>query len=90
MGYWVGIDFGTTFTAAAIRRDGDDAQNVELVPLGDDGAYVASVVFVASDGSLVVGDAAVRRAATDSDRVVREVKRRIGDQTPVLVGGEPI
>ena len=90
MGYWVGIDFGTTFTAAAIRRDGDDAQKVELVPLGDDGAYVASVVFVASDGSLVVGDAAVRRAATDPDRVVREVKRRIGDQTPVLVGGEPI
>ena len=37
-----------------------------------------------------MGDAAVRRAVTDPDRVVREVKRRIGDQTPVLVAGEPI
>jgi actin-like ATPase involved in cell morphogenesis len=88
MSYWVGIDFGTTFTAAAVHRDGE--QTVELVPLGDNGTSAASVVFVAPDGSLVVGDAAVRRAVTDPDRVVREVKRRIGDQTPVLVAGQPI
>ena len=88
MSYWLGIDFGTTFTAAAVHRDGEQA--VELVPLGENGNATASVVFVAADGSLVVGDAAVRRAVTDPDRVVREVKRRIGDQTPVLVSGEPI
>ncbi|HEY7593045.1 MAG TPA: Hsp70 family protein [Actinophytocola sp.] len=88
MSYWLGIDFGTTFTAAAVLRDGE--QTVELVPLGENGTSAASVVFVAPDGSLVVGDAAVRRAVTDPDRVVREVKRRIGDQTPVLVSGEPI
>jgi molecular chaperone DnaK len=88
MSYWLGIDFGTTFTAAAVVRDGE--QSVELVPLGENGTSTASVVFVAPDGSLVLGDAAVRRAVTDPDRVVREVKRRIGDQTPVLVSGEPI
>src|SRR5262245_8661134 len=88
MSYWLGIDFGTTFTAAAVHRDGE--QSVELVPLGENGTATASVMFVAPDGSLVVGDAAVRRAVTDPDRVVREVKRRIGDQTPVLVSGEPI
>jgi molecular chaperone DnaK len=88
MSYWLGIDFGTTFTAAAVIRDGE--QSVELVPLGENGTSTASVVFVAPDGSLVLGDAAVRRAVTDPDRVVREVKRRIGDQTPVLVSGEPI
>ncbi len=88
MSYWLGIDFGTTFTAAAVHRDGE--QTVELVPLGENGTSAASVVFVAPDGSLVVGDAAVRRALTDPDRVVREVKRRIGDQTPVLVSGEPM
>jgi molecular chaperone DnaK len=88
MNYWLGIDFGTTFTAAAVIRDGE--QSVELVPLGENGTSTASVVFVAPDGSLVLGDAAVRRAVTDPDRVVREVKRRIGDQTPVLVSGEPI
>src|SRR3954468_18179006 len=88
MSYWLGIDFGTTFTAAAVIRDAE--QSVELVPLGENGTSTASVVFVAPDGSLVLGDAAVRRAVTDPDRVVREVKRRIGDQTPVLVSGEPI
>lgn len=88
MSYRVGIDFGTTFTAAAVHRDGEQA--VELVPLGDNRASVASVVFVAPDGSMVMGDAAVRRSVTDPDRVVREVKRRIGDETPLLVAGSPI
>jgi len=85
MGYRVGIDFGTTFTAAAVHRDGEHA--VELVPLGDNRTSVASVVFVAPDGGLVMGDAAARRAVTDPDRVIREVKRRVGDETPLLVAG---
>ncbi|MFI7672689.1 Hsp70 family protein [Actinophytocola sp. NPDC049390] len=88
MSYRLGIDFGTTFTAAAVHRDGE--QGAEVVPLGDGKPAVPSVVFVAADGSFVMGDAAVRRAVTDPDRVVREVKRRIGDPTPVLVAGEPI
>jgi actin-like ATPase involved in cell morphogenesis len=88
MSYRVGIDFGTTFTAAAVHRDGE--QSAELVTLGESGVSAASVVFVAPDGSYVMGDAAVRRAVTDPDRVVREVKRRIGDATPLLVDGEPI
>jgi molecular chaperone DnaK len=88
MSYRVGIDFGTTFTAAAVHRDGEQA--AEVVPLGDGRPAVPSVVFVAEDGSFVMGDAAVRRAVTHPDRVVREVKRRIGDRTPVLVADEPI
>jgi actin-like ATPase involved in cell morphogenesis len=88
MSYRVGIDFGTTFTAAAVHRDGE--QTAELVTLGESGVSAASVVYIAPDGSYVMGDAAVRRAVTDPDRVVREVKRRIGDQTPLLVHGEPI
>src|SRR5690349_19415945 len=88
MSYRVGIDFGTTFTAAAVHRDGE--QVAEVVPLGDGRPAVPSVVFVAADGSFVMGEAAVRRAVTDPDRVVREVKRRIGDPTPVLVAGEPL
>ncbi|TDV47791.1 Hsp70 family protein [Actinophytocola oryzae] len=88
MGYRLGIDFGTTFTAAAVHRDGE--QVTELVPLGDNRAAVPSVVFVAPDGGMVMGDAAARRAVTDPDRVIREVKRRIGDETPLLIGGLPI
>ncbi|MGH4019234.1 MAG: Hsp70 family protein, partial [Pseudonocardiaceae bacterium] len=89
MSYQVGIDLGTTYSAAAVCRPGGDGRS-EVVPLGDRAASVASVVFVVPDGSLVVGEAAQRRALTDPDRVVREFKRRIGDGTPLVVGGEPV
>src|SRR5690606_1302674 len=60
-----------------------------VVTLGSRGATIPSVVFVSQDGSIVVGEAAERRALTDPDRVVREFKRRIGDPTPVMVAGRP-
>jgi molecular chaperone DnaK len=59
----------------------------EVVTLGTRGATVPSVLFIAPDGAVVVGEAAERRALTDPDRVVREFKRRIGDPTPIVVGG---
>jgi len=87
MSYQVGIDLGTTFTAAAVCRH-DDPTRIEVVPLGSRGAAaVASVVFVAEDGSVLIGEAAARRSVSDPHRVVREFKRRIGDATPLIVGG---
>ncbi|MBC3190530.1 Hsp70 family protein [Pseudonocardia sp. C8] len=85
MGYRLGVDLGTTFTAAAIARDG----RVEMVTLGDRSAVVPSVVLLRADGSVLTGDAADRRAAAEPDRVAREVKRRLGDPMPVLLGGAP-
>ncbi len=85
--YQLGIDLGTTYSVAAVCRGVDKP---EVVPLGGMSAPVASVVFLAPDGSLVSGDAAVRRAVTDPRRVAREFKRRIGDGTPVVVGGRPV
>ena len=46
MGYGLGVDLGTTFTAAAVERDG----HVEMVTLGDRSAAVPSVVLVRDDG----------------------------------------
>ncbi|MBN8919382.1 MAG: Hsp70 family protein, partial [Rhizobiales bacterium] len=89
MSYLLGIDVGTTRTAAAISRAGGRPGDIEVVNLGDRSSAVPSVLFLGSDGAVVVGDAAERRAATDPDHVVREFKRRIGDPTPVLVGGRP-
>jgi molecular chaperone DnaK (HSP70) len=87
MSYQVGVDLGTTYTAAAVFRDGAD--RAEPVPLGIRSAAMASAVF-AADGSFLVGEAAERRALADPARVVREFKRRIGDGVPVLVGREPV
>ena len=87
MTYWLGIDLGTTYTAAALGRPTVDELETHVVPLGSRSAAVPSVLFLAEDGSLVVGEGAQRRALTDPDRVVREFKRRIGDEIPLLVGG---
>ncbi len=90
MTYQLGIDLGTTYTAAAVCRSSDRRWvEPEVVTLGSRSATVPSVLFVAQDGSVVVGEAAERRAVTDFDRVVREFKRRIGDPTPVMVAGRP-
>ena len=89
MTYWLGIDLGTTYTAAALYRPAVDELETHVVPLGSRSPAVPSVLFLAQDGSLVVGEAAERHALTDPDRVVREFKRRIGDEIPLLVGGVP-
>jgi molecular chaperone DnaK len=90
MAYQLGIDLGTTFTCAAVcRSSGNRWGEPEVVTLGSRGATVPSVVFVGQDGSIVVGEAAERRALTDPDRVVREFKRRMGDPTPMMVAGRP-
>ncbi|MDD7940220.1 Hsp70 family protein [Actinomycetospora lutea] len=85
MGYGLGVDLGTTFTAAAVDRDG----RVEMASLGDRAAAVPSVILVREDGTVLTGDAAERRAASEPDRVAREVKRRFGDPMPLILGGSP-
>jgi len=85
MAYHLGIDLGTTYTAAAIERDG----LVEALTLGNRSASVPSVVFLRDDGEVLVGEAATRRAVTEPGRVGREFKRRVGDPTPIILGGTP-
>ena len=45
-------------------------------------------MFAEADGTLVVGEAALRRAASAPSRVAREYKRRFGDPTPIILGGD--
>ena len=85
MGYHLGVDLGTTFVAAALATD----SSVEMFTLGDRTVVTPAVVYLREDGTLVSGDAAARRAAGSPDRVGREFKRRLGDPTPVVLGGTP-
>jgi len=82
--YALGIDIGTTFTAAASCRDG----RAETLPMGDHANAIPSVMFLREDGALLVGDAAARRAVSEPTRIAREVKRRFGDPVPIKLGGE--
>src|SRR5688572_26505814 len=84
-GYVLGVDLGTTFTAAAIGSGGD----ADVFDLGDRNAAIPSVVLLRSDEEVLVGDAAERRGLSESSRVAREFKRRLGDPIPLLLGGTP-
>ena len=84
MPYRLGVDLGTTYTAAAA----DESGTPTMVGLGNRALQVPSVLFVKEDGDLLVGEAAEFRGLTQPDRVVREFKRRLGDKVPMLVGGQ--
>src|SRR5690606_12666899 len=84
--YHLGIDLGTTFTAGAVARH----DRAEVATLGVRTAAVPTVVHLLADGTFLVGEAAENRAVAEPDRVAREFKRRLGDPTPLLLGGEPV
>jgi molecular chaperone DnaK len=84
VGYGLGIDVGTTFTAAAMVRDGA----VEVVPLATYQVAVPSVLFAEGDEMLFAG-AAERRGASQPLGLAREFKRRLGDSVPLMLSGSP-
>lgn len=84
--YYLGIDLGTTFTAAAVQRGDGHAQ---MVDLGSHSPVVPSVLLLKENGELLCGDAAQRRATAEPHRVAREFKRRVGDPTPIILGQAP-
>ena len=85
MTFQLGVDLGTTFTAAAVARGG----RVEIASLDYRTAAIPSVVWVGPDGTVVVGHPALNRGMSDPSRMAREFKRRVGDPTPLLLGGTP-
>jgi molecular chaperone DnaK len=83
MTYQVGVDLGATFTAAAACRSG----RAEVIPFSPRAAFLSSVAYVHPDGSLVLGESAEQRALSEPDRVARQFTRRVGDGTPLRLGG---
>jgi len=83
MRYGVGIDLGTSFTSAAVV--GPDG--ARMVPLSR-GVVVPSVAYATPEGTLLTGLAAEEAArGGELGRVARGFKRRIGDPTPLVLGG---
>ncbi|HET9647482.1 MAG TPA: Hsp70 family protein, partial [Microlunatus sp.] len=85
MSYRLGVDIGTTFTAAAVANGSAPT----MVGLGNRALQIPSVLFLQPDGNFLVGEAAERRGLTEPSRLVREFKRRIGDPVPILIAGSP-
>ncbi|GJM37287.1 MAG: hypothetical protein DHS20C19_06540 [Acidimicrobiales bacterium] len=77
----LGIDLGTTFTTAAVNKNG----RIEIVTLGNRSAVMPSVVYLREDDVSLIGEAASRRAVEQPSRYAREFKRRVGDETPIML-----
>lgn len=84
MTYTLGVDLGTTFTAAAV----DDGSGPVPLKLGSSAEAMPSVVAI-RDGEPVTGEAAEEVLRTTPAAGVREAKRRLGDSTPFILDGAP-
>ncbi len=70
----IGIDLGTTNSLVAYQS----LTGPEIIPGADGDKLVPSVVSVARDGQIVVGNEARKMLITDSGRTVYSVKRLMG------------
>ncbi len=88
MPYWFGVDLGATYTAAAGScRDG----RAEIVRLGTRVKDIRPPSACAT--TTRCSDRRRRRAllgVLEPTRLAREFKRRLGDPSPVLLGGSPL
>jgi molecular chaperone DnaK len=87
MGRTIGIDLGTTNSAAAVLKDG----KVKLVPAPEGatsyGKMFPSVVAFREDGEIIIGKNAQAYAYIRPDRTIRWIKRRIGTDYAVEIDG---
>ncbi len=84
----IGIDLGTTNSAAAVMEAGRPL----VIPSAEGqtaaGKMFPSVVAFTKEGQLIVGEPAKRQAATNPDGTVAEVKRKMGTDQKVRVYGK--
>lgn len=79
----IGIDLGTTFSAAAYIADNDEPQII----LNHEGSHLTPSVFLMEDdNNIIIGENAKERAVIDSDRVISTVKDYMGTQREFIIG----
>lgn len=89
--YTLGVDVGTTcVTAAVARRAHDGSATVAHVPIGRRSDHMPALAFVAEGGDVHFGEVAARRGRLEPERLIREARRSVGDDVPLLVGGYQI
>jgi len=83
----MGIDLGTSNSAAALMKDG----KIKLVPASEGstsyGKMFPSIVAFKEDGKIVVGKNAKNYAYTHPERTIRWIKRKIGTDYAVKIDG---
>ena len=84
----LGIDLGTTNSAAAIFEGG----RTTIIPSAEGptaaGKMFPSVVAFTKDGQLLVGEPAKRQAAANPENTIFEIKRKMGTDYKVTIQGK--
>src|SRR5674476_1003303 len=84
----LGIDLGTTNSAAAILMDGKPT----MIPSAEGptvaGKMFPSVFAITKEGQLLVGDPARRQAIPNPERTVREIKRKTRTDYKIKIHGK--
>jgi len=84
----LGIDLGTTNSAAAVVIGGKPA----IIPSAEGptvaGKMFPSVVALTRDGQLLIGEPARRQAITNPEGTIREIKRQMGTDYKAKVFGK--
>jgi molecular chaperone DnaK len=84
----LGIDLGTTNSAAAIYESGRPT----VIPSAEGptmaGKMFPSVVAFTKDGQLLVGESAKRQASANSEGTVFEIKRKMGTNQKLTIYGK--
>lgn len=74
MGKIIGIDLGTTNSAAAVMEGGQ----ATIIPNAEGNRTTPSVVAFTKGGERLVGETAKRQAITNPDRTITSIKREMG------------
>lgn len=77
----IGIDLGTTNSEVAVVHDGQ----VHIIDV-DGQALLPSVVGLADDGALLVGQTARNQYALRPEQTLRSIKRRMGEDVNIPLG----
>lgn len=83
---WLGIDFGTYYSSAALLLDGELRRVKEPVKHGHS---LPSAVYLPENGEPLVGYAAINRRSKYPERFQDEFKRDLGSQEPYALGMSP-
>ena len=84
MGKIIGIDLGTTNSAAAVMEGGQ----ATIIPNAEGNRTTPSVVAFTKSGERLVGETAKRQAITNPDRTITSIKREMGSDHKVTIEGK--
>jgi molecular chaperone DnaK len=77
----IGIDLGTTFSAAAVMEGGKPV----IIPNAEGQRTTPSVVSLTKEGERLVGQVARNQAITNPEHTVRSIKRHMGEDFKVKI-----